>query len=584
MRCIQLCEPEHNMSNSQAGKECIENAEAANVVEPEQFGSRKRHKASTACLCKVLLTDIFRQKRHAGALAMNDAKGCYDRIHHVVAILVLMSFGLLWLPAKILFEALQLAEHRIKTAYGVSEHVYGNSIIPEMGTGQGNSIGPTTYTLISCIMIRIMKKRGHGVDMMSSLSLSLISIACFAYVDDTDLPVSGQHRTTTGEQLKVPFQNALTAWSKLLCATGGELAGKKSWCYIIDFKWDGNNWEYRDIEDMEGSYYLLDKNDEKQDLKRFEVSKGSETLGIFITMDGNNKDQRDNLRAKAEKFGEQINTSHCEPNEAIYMYNHCFIKSMEYCMPVMNFKEKDWDYIVAPAKKRTLQKAGMASNFPKDPLYGSQKYNGFKFDHPFTKQGIEKISVLLQESIDKTQAGNLMKATGEALRLELGFNMTMDLIPWEKVSLYLTKCWYRHLIEFVHESNKVPSNISQTPQLIKKIEIIEDFIQMPTLRKGDVFLMQAFIRANVPKKNLHIINIMRMSIKALTLADIATADGKHISSQAWNLISSNKLRDHYDWPRKPPNFSQYQIDLWKDAICKTFIEGQNNNHKIRYLF
>ena len=134
MRCIQLCDPEHNIANGQAGKEVLENAEAANVVEPEQFGSRKRHKASTACLCKVLLTDILRQKRHAGALAMNDAKGCYDRIHHVVAILVLMSFGLSWLPTKILFEALQLAEHRIKTGYGVSEHVYGNSIIPEMGT------------------------------------------------------------------------------------------------------------------------------------------------------------------------------------------------------------------------------------------------------------------------------------------------------------------------------------------------------------------------------------------------------------------------------------------------------------------
>ena len=159
MRCIQLCDPEHNIANGQAGKEVLENAEAANVVEPEQFGSRKRHKASTACLCKVLLTDILRQKRHAGALAMNDAKGCYDRIHHVVAILVLMSFGLSWLPTKILFEALQLAEHRIKTGYGVSEHVYGNSIIPEMGTRQGNSLGPSTRILISCIMIRVMKKK-----------------------------------------------------------------------------------------------------------------------------------------------------------------------------------------------------------------------------------------------------------------------------------------------------------------------------------------------------------------------------------------------------------------------------------------
>ena len=158
--------------------------------------------------------------------------------------------------------------------------------------------------------------------------------------------------------------------------------------------------------------------------------------------------------------------------------------------------------------------------------------------------------------------------------------MTMELIPWDQAKMYLTECWYRHLIEFVQEVNKVPSNLLQSSApTIKKIEVIEDFVKMPTLRKGDAFLMNAFIRAKIPKKDLNIINMMRMSIKALTLADIATADGKYISTQAWNLISSNKLRDHYDWPRKPPNFSRNQIKVWQDAIRQTFIEGHNNSKK-----
>ena len=55
---------------------------------------------------------------------------------------------------------------------------------------------------------------------------------------------------------------------------------------------------------MEGTYHLLDKNDEKQDLKRLKVSKGSETLGIYIAMDGNNFDQKLNLCQKAEVFDE----------------------------------------------------------------------------------------------------------------------------------------------------------------------------------------------------------------------------------------------------------------------------------------
>ena len=54
-----------------------------------------------------------------------DAKGCFDRIVHTVAILVLMSFGLCPEHARLAFEILQLAEHCIKTGFGVSDHVYG---------------------------------------------------------------------------------------------------------------------------------------------------------------------------------------------------------------------------------------------------------------------------------------------------------------------------------------------------------------------------------------------------------------------------------------------------------------------------
>ena len=140
-----------------------------------------------------------------------------------------------------------------------------------------------------------MNKHGHGVNMKTSLSAAIISIVYFSFVDDTDLSMAAKEKNATGEELTPMFQEALDWWAGVLRATGGELALEKSWCYIINFEWNGNNWDYQNIEDMEGSYYLLDKNNEKQHLQRYEVSKESETLGIFISMDGNNRDQRLNL-------------------------------------------------------------------------------------------------------------------------------------------------------------------------------------------------------------------------------------------------------------------------------------------------
>ena len=165
-----------------------------------------------------------------------------------------------------------------------------------MGTGQGNPAGPVCWTLISSIIIAVMKRRGHLVEMRSALSHSLISIVCFAFVYDTDLPIIGQTRFTTGEELQIPFQEALDTWASLVSVTGGELCARKSWCYIIDFKWTGKKWEYRNKDDVHRDYYLFDKNKRKEVLKRLDVSEASETLGVHLSPDGNDRVQRKKLR------------------------------------------------------------------------------------------------------------------------------------------------------------------------------------------------------------------------------------------------------------------------------------------------
>ena len=68
---------------------------------------------------------------------------------------------------------------------------------------------------------------------------------------------------------------------------------------------------------------------------------------------------------------------------------------------------------MVPAKKRVLQKAEMAANFPKEALYGSQSYDDYIFQHPYTNQEIEKIATVMQKSINNTQTNDLISATAE---------------------------------------------------------------------------------------------------------------------------------------------------------------------------
>ena len=82
MRLIQLMSPEFQINNKMIGRRILAYAERANAVATDQHGSRKHHKAINTCLNKKLICDVLRQKRRSGAVAMNDAKGCYDRISH----------------------------------------------------------------------------------------------------------------------------------------------------------------------------------------------------------------------------------------------------------------------------------------------------------------------------------------------------------------------------------------------------------------------------------------------------------------------------------------------------------------------
>ena len=98
--------PEYQINNKNVGRKVLANAEICIEVAEEQNGSRKHHQAGLLLLNKVLVGDIFCLTRYSGCYGMNDTKGCYDRIDHTFAVLVLMYFGVPWHVATMLFRIL----------------------------------------------------------------------------------------------------------------------------------------------------------------------------------------------------------------------------------------------------------------------------------------------------------------------------------------------------------------------------------------------------------------------------------------------------------------------------------------------
>ena len=141
--------------------------------------------------------------------------------------------------------------HSNQIGFGVSRLLYGNEHPPLQGTGQGNGIVLTCFGLLSCKMFHCMEHASHGLQILAAISLILLRIVGFAFVDDADLNEGAPDVNKSPKYLVSPFQKALNRWSGLLCATGGSLVSSKSQWWLIGYYWDSKDLAYEETNLMD---------------------------------------------------------------------------------------------------------------------------------------------------------------------------------------------------------------------------------------------------------------------------------------------------------------------------------------------
>jgi hypothetical protein len=75
------------------GRMMMFTAEKAKSLAPEQYGSRKNHKAIDLAVNKVLTCDLIHQLKKPGVICSNDTKSCYDLIGHTHASIAMQCQG-----------------------------------------------------------------------------------------------------------------------------------------------------------------------------------------------------------------------------------------------------------------------------------------------------------------------------------------------------------------------------------------------------------------------------------------------------------------------------------------------------------
>ena len=262
-----------------------------------------------------------------------------------------------------MFKTLQWASHEVRTAYGVSEKSHGhNRRIPLQGFGQGNGYGPTGWAFISVVLFLVMQEMNFGALFLTAISAATVTMVGFAFVDDTDLIITASNELIDGETIAGRMQEAATTWEGCLKATGGALRPDKSHWYLIDFVWNKTKWEYRDKEEMDGEISIPDAAGNNQILERLEPDEAKETLGVFLSMDGNFREQAMRLRQKSVEFADCMRTGFVSRSEAWIAIKSTTWKTLEYPMEAISLTQKQWDYVVSPILQAGLPRSGMASS------------------------------------------------------------------------------------------------------------------------------------------------------------------------------------------------------------------------------
>ena len=550
LRLITLKDVGCNHNNVLIGRRMMQNGEKHNTFATEQYGSRKQKSAIEHALNKVLTLDISRQKGEDMIFTANDAVSCYDRIVLLAAYLSMIKYGIPEESAQSAITTLAEMEHYIRTAYGDSIQTYGGDTwirIPH-GIGQGNGAGPPIWACVSTPLFEAMREDGYGSTFTSPITLLLLNITGFAFVDDADL-IQTKGNLKSDKDLFIKAQAQLIIWEQLLRTTGGAIAPDKSDWVFIRYRWEKGEKRYN-YKKFNHNMIVRDKDKQELPLQQLNIKEARETLGVWIAGDCNWRTQHEKLQEKANIWAENTFNSNLSPTTAGVAVKTTIMKTLDYCLPATYMSKTQCKKITNKLLWKTLPKLKVARTISREVVHLPVEYKGLGINCLEEQQGIAHIKMLLRHGGTQTATGILIQTTMEYFALEVGcvgsvFNTRSSLLT------LATPTWIRHTLQFMHKYN---------------ISITHHEGQAYKWHLQDRSIMSAIDdKPYYNTREMKAINRCRIYLQVITLSDITTTEGALIP-QALTLVKYNSHSSMaYDWPYQPRPIEE-DIKLWKHAL------------------
>ena len=548
LRTIRLIEGDCNANYKAIGNDAMRSGERMGVLSRDNYGGRRGLMCIEVALNKVLLFNSIWARRGRLVYQSKDAKGCYDRIVHIVLKLALMYVNIPEAAVDSMIATIQDMETHLRTAFGISEDSYGGEVAnyvagsAQQGAMQGNGAAPAGWTLVFRALVDALKEAGFGYAQWSIIKQRAISIICMAMVDDTDTLHNNPDLTVPTHQVIMEGERLLHTWEGLIKASGGALEPDKGYWWLLDVKRKNGKWKWATETDEPGQI-CYSNGTPSQRLSPHEFRKDDEALGVRLPPSGTMKPQLKYLKDKIAAYLDAIGTKKVDPEDGWYCLTSTIMKTIEYPLLATSFTKKELDDLMRPLLQLSLNKVQCNKYFPRKLVYGTLETRGLDLKDPFQLQLIFHLQAILRHGHRDSPSWDLLNENMELVQYHLGASVPFWSLPFSEWGFLAPDGWMKRTWEDLWDSSlslKGPSFCDEAQRL------------------QDVFLMEAFLEQNPEKEEALLLKDCRLFLGVTTLSQISTACGSRITTEAWTGRGFNAVH-------APPGFRTHRppAKAWK---------------------
>jgi len=542
------------------GKMFMRHNEDLDAFNANQYGSRRGIQGQSATLNKVLTLDTVRYYAVPAAIVDKDAKACYDRIIPVVLVYALIRLGLPKNLTRFMCKWLEQAKYFIKTASGVSEHSYQNTVEEYLyGTGQGTGWSPPNWGAISDVISCAMEENAPGMYLQHPSRKFHSSRTYDSFVDDVNggLTEDGMYAFHPSPNNPVPIlqgiynqiQANVQYYSRLLFTSGGKLALDKCGAYILEFKWNKGIKSFVDTTTKYPPLKIDQKNsNQPDDIQLLHPSEARKMLGAYSAPDGQSKAQYEVLLQLSKNWGKKVSNGYLNRYDVLTGFKCGLIPALQYPLGVSMLSEKQCDNLLIPAMTPLLRKLGIVSTVNREIVHGPYEYGGLQIPNLFTIQGIHKIKMFLGHMRKEDTTGSIVKIALGILQQEIGVSTPVLELPFKKYSLLASHCWMKELWRFL-------SSIEGS------IKVEQSWVPTPAY-SNDTNIMETVLEWDISEKQKQQINLCRLYFRVYYLGEILDSTASRLKRSILSFSSQNYHQDKFPKIEIPTSFH----DIWNYAV------------------